>query len=163
MRCRHCGRNVPWGTLFCPHCGARLHTRFVGWTLYLILLGIVCAVVVIWLAEFLSAQHRPPNREEQLHLSPPMHAVSAFLAAKLPPSAEVRLEPRGNYNLQIYVEADGLESVPVAERDRFVMALTQVWCENLPPAAFLSFVQLRDLHTGRELATARCPLRIQRK
>jgi hypothetical protein len=135
----------------------------VGWTLYLILLGIVCAVVVIWLAEFLSAQHRPPDLDEQLHLSQPMHAVAAFLAASLPPAAEMRLEPRGNYNLQIYVEKSSLESVPVEERDRFVMAVTQAWCENLPTTAFLSFVQLRDLHTGDELATARCPIRIHRK
>ena len=156
VRCRHCGRDVPWGTLFCPHCGAHLRTRFAGWTLYLVLLGIVSAVVVIWLAEFLSAQHRPPNREEWLYLPQPMNAVSAFLAGRLPNASELRLEPRGNYNLQIYLGKSSFLSAPPADRDEFLKGVLKAWCGNIPPAAFVPFVQIRDIRTGEELATGRC-------
>lgn len=158
MKCRQCGRDAPWGTLFCPHCGAYLHTWFVGWTLYLTLLGVICAVVIIWLAEFLSAQYRKPNSDEWLHLPEPMRAVTAFLAERLPNGVELRLEPRGNYNLQIYLPKSSFESVPYHDRGEFLKGVMQAWCENIPKAAFVPFVQIRDTQTEEELATERCPL-----
>ncbi len=158
MKCRHCGRDAPWGTLFCPHCGAYLHTWFVGWTLYLTLMGVICTVVIIWLAEFLSAQYRKPNRDEWPYLPQPMHAVTAFLAERLPKAAELRLEPRGNFNLQIYLPAHSFESVPEHDRGELLEGVMQAWCENIPKAAFVPFVQIRDIQTGEELATERCLL-----
>ena len=158
MQCRHCGRDALWGTLFCPHCGARLPTWFVGWTLYITLLSVICAVVLIWLAEFFSARHRKPNSDEWPYLPKPMQAVTAFFAERLPNAAEIRLEPRGNYNLQIYLPKARLESLPYPDRDELLKGATKVWCENIPQAAFVPFVQIRDLQTEDELATARCPL-----
>jgi hypothetical protein len=158
LTCRHCGRNALWGTLFCAHCGAYLRTWFVGWTLYLTLLGVIFAVVVIWLAEFLSAQYRQPNSNEWQYLAKPMRAVTALLAEELPRGSELRLEPHGNYNLQIYLSGRSFESVPPSRRGVFLKRLTNTWCENLPKSAFVPFVQIRDLETADELATARCPL-----
>lgn len=144
--------------MFCPHCGAYMRTRFVGWTLYLVLLTVVCSVVVIWLAEFLYAQHRPPNREEYSYLAKPLKAVTADLSHALPSTSEFRLEPRGNFNLQIYLRESGLSSVPYRERDELLKGVMQAWCGNIPKAAFVPFVQIRDLDTGEEWATGRCHL-----
>jgi hypothetical protein len=130
----------------------------VGWTLYITLLSVICAVVLIWLAEFFSAQHRKPNSDEWPYLPKPMQAVTAFFAERLPNAAEIRLEPRGNYNLQIYLPKARLESLPYPDRDELLKGATKVWCENIPQAAFVPFVQIRDLQTEDELATARCPL-----
>jgi hypothetical protein len=130
----------------------------VGWTLYITLLSVICAVVLIWLAEFFSARHRKPNSDEWPYLPKPMQAVTAFFAERLPNAAEIRLEPRGNYNLQIYLPKARLESLPYPDRDELLKGATKVWCENIPQAAFVPFVQIRDLQTEDELATARCPL-----
>jgi hypothetical protein len=130
----------------------------VGWTLYITLLGVICAVVLIWLAEFLSAQHRAPNLDELPYLPKPMQAVTAFLAGQLPNTAEFRLEPRGNFNLQIYLPKDRLDSLPSSDRDELLKGVTRVWCKNIPNSAFVPFVQIRNLQTQDELATARCPL-----
>jgi hypothetical protein len=114
-------------------------------------------VLVIWLAEFLSAQYRKPNRDEWLYLPKPMHEVTAFLAERLPNPGEVRLEPRGNYNLQIYLPRSDFEAFPHRERSVFLKGVMQSWCENIPQAAFVPFVQIRDQQTGEELVTERCP------
>jgi hypothetical protein len=130
----------------------------VGWTLYITLLGVICAVVVIWLAEFFSAQHRKPNSAEWHYLAKPMQAVTAFFAERIPDTLEIRLEPRGNYNLQIYLPKARLESHAPHDRDKLLEGATHVWCENIPKSAFVPFVQIRDTQTEDELATARCPL-----
>jgi len=144
--------------MFCPHCGAYMRTRFVGWTLYLTLLAMVCSVVLIWLAEFLYAQHRPPNPDEWPCLPKPMHAVTAYLSEALPSAADFRLEPRGNFNLQIYLPRSRFASLHSHDRDEILERIMQAWCGNIPKAAFVPFVQIRELDTGDEWATGRCPL-----
>ena len=158
LTCRQCGRDALWGTLFCPHCGTYLRTWFVGWTAYLTLGGVVCAVILIWLAEFLSAQYRKPNADEWRYLPKPLAEVSALLAEAVPNPAELRLEPRGNFNLQIFLSRRRFEALSERARYRLVKRIIQVWCTNVPPSAFVPFVQIRDDQTSGELLTARCPL-----
>jgi len=159
VRCRHCRREVLWGTLFCPHCWQRVQVWSVGWTLYLTLLGIVLTVLLLGLTEFFYAQHREPSRDEWLFLGGPINAVTDFISKNTAFDSEFRLEPRGGFNLQIYLPKGRFESLPERKRGEFLDGVLRLWCANIPDTAFFPFVQVRDLQTRSELATARCPLR----
>jgi hypothetical protein len=135
-----------------------LHLWLGAGTLYLTILGVVCTVVMIWLAEFIFAQHRRPSPDEWTYLPKPLNAVTVFLSATLQNAPEIRLEPRGNFNLQIYLGKNSFASVPQSDRDEFLNGVMQAWCANIPKAAFVPFMQIRDTQTGDEFATARCPL-----
>lgn len=158
LTCQRCRRATLWGSVFCPHCGAYLRAWIVPWTLYLTLLGVLCTVVIIGLAEFLAAQRRSPNRDEWEYLNRPMVALSEFLVLTLPEAARFSLEPHGNYNLQVFLPRHSLEGMVPADRDAFVDRATAVWCENIPASAFVPFVQVRELESNSEVGTARCPL-----
>ncbi len=131
------------------------------------------AAALCWLAYVFYAPYRPLEFQELLAAKKPQSAAGRALLKELPDLGEwptpadpdpdpiwknVRLEPRGGSNLEIYLPTDEFESVPYPDRDGFVARVGRAWCENTGPSShiFLPSVKFRDIRTGDHLASYHC-------
>jgi hypothetical protein len=134
------------------------------------------AAALCWLAYVFYAPYRSLKLGEFLDTEKPRLAAGRALLKELPDLGEwptpsvvtevfpdpiwknVRLEPRGGNNLEIYLPTDEFESVPYPDRDGFVARVGRAWCENTGPGShiFLPSVKFRDIRTGDHLASYHC-------
>jgi hypothetical protein len=90
------------------------------------------------------------------------NALRLTILESLPNALEVRIEPHGGNNVEVYLSEATFESVPYPDRREFVKAVGQSWCNDLGGTEasdlFLASVKIRDIRTGDLLASYNCAL-----
>ena len=89
--------------------------------------------------------------------------VAAFLVGleitALIPEAQPRIEPYVGNNLKIFITKENFESVPYPDRKDFVSKVGKTWCNSVDSFWLLPSVYIRDIKSGKELASYSCTLR----
>jgi hypothetical protein len=122
----------------------------------LVLLGVMLGVIGYAVGVFYSP-HKDPDPSDMTAASQASSTVATQLALGLPPSAETRIQQRGGFNLDVFVAQHDFESVPYPDRKDFVKAVATGWCDHVEKT-WIPSVAIRDIRSGKELATYSCVL-----
>lgn len=113
-----------------------------------------------WVGYVFYSPHQRSGTTDLAAFQKPRNAVDIALYSWLDLYAEIRVEPRGANNVEVFLAKTEFESVPFPDRGAFVAEVAAAWCENtvLDSHLFLPSVKFRDIRTGDILASYNCVL-----
>jgi hypothetical protein len=116
---------------------------------------------LLWAFWVFYSPYTEPNPLEVLSCTNARNSVGLFVEAGLPSNAEVRVEQRGGFNLEVWVNKRDWESIPYPDRKGFTADAGKRWCEHpdiREKHVFLPSVKVRDLKNGADFASYSCLL-----
>jgi hypothetical protein len=122
---------------------------------------LVWLVPLAWVFEVFYSPHTEATAEEVRTCTDARNFVALFVEAGLPVGAQVRVEQRGGFNLNVWLNKRDLETIPYPDRKGFVEDAGKHWCEHpdiREKHVFLPSVKVRDLRDGADLASYSCTL-----
>lgn len=120
------------------------------------LIGIIVVLVgLAWLGAIFALPHYKMDYADAKSHGDAMAQVSFEVQYHLVDTTNMVLVPRLDGGLDIFVTQSSFESVPYPDRDEFVLAVTDIWCENVS-SAFLPSVRFRDIRSGEVMGRKLC-------